>query len=381
MIFILSKYPFLNIGHYWSFDGYLRNALRDCGEPYVFINPSADRARKEDLVDEKSQFKYVKSIDGELFIEDSIRLIKEEIYKSQTKQVILIIPWLPQFSIGELQKLVVIDSLVDTAYLGLSTSSASQIQGKSVDGFRYLHEEYFEKKANKVLWVSNFVKEEYPNRPFIREIPDFAENSASRVAKPKFDISFFGLLTPYRGLFEVLIIGLFNPKLHIRIKGYGFARHRIYRPWRMKILRYQSLRTNPLLSIFFSGVSVMVSFLRVLPNIDFSPVPFASEEDLDLAMSETRTIFYCAKLPHGSGLTNKSLAAGIPILWTGWEGQAFRVLNKYYPVGYFRYFEIFIPGRFSKKVACLPEIAGIREQMWKEFRNEISTVIQVLSNK
>jgi len=371
MIYILSKYPRLDRGHYWSFDGYLRRALRENHIRYQFLNPSAKLALDEDERFNQIHNGYITIEDRGKFIQSAIEHILQDVKSNNHKKITILVPWLPQFTIDEIQELDLVEKFVDTKFVGLTTLSPQQIQGRKNQKSRYNFEEYFAGKSDRILWVSDVVPLDYNQREFIREFPDFAEVNMNRNEQKVWDISFFGLLTPYRGLFEILMIGLFNPKVKIRIKGYGFARHRIFRPWKHTIFRYQNWPSNPIASIFFSALSVLASSLLHLRNIDFSDEPFETEEDLDLGMSQTKFMFYCPKLPHGSGLTNKSLAAGIPILWHGWQGKAYSMLSQSYPQGYLPYFRFFIPNYINRKLTALEKPLDLQKQMWEKFSAEV----------
>ena len=374
MIYILSKYPQLDRGHYWSFDGYIRRALRENQLRYQFLNPSAKLALDEDRQLGQINDAYVTiENDGE-FIESAVKYILEDIRINKFGKITILIPWLPQFTIEEILELDKVENYIHTRFVGLSILSPKQIQGRNNQKVRYEFEEYFESKSDRILWVSDLVPEGYMHRKYIRELPDFAEVNMDNNERKAWDISFFGLLTPYRGIFEILIIGLFNPKIRIRIKGYGFAKHRIMRPWKYKFLRYQNWRTNPIASLFFSTLSVLASPLIRLRNIEFSDQPFETEADLDRGMSQTNFMLYCPKLPHGRGLTNKSLAAGIPILWHGWQGKAFSMLNQYYPQGYLPYYKLFIPNYVSRKLKVLDKPHDLQSKMWEKFSTEISAI-------
>ncbi len=373
MIYILAKYPFLSVGHYWTFDGYLRNALRELELNYVFINPDAFKAEQEDKkINNKVFTKYINVANDDNFLQNSIKIIENDIKELKFNKVVILIPWLPQFTLDELRFFNRIESKAIITYVGLTIIAPDQIKNISTNKPRYQFEEFFMQKENKILWVSDTPPAWYIDKSWIREMPDFAESGIIKKVNPKYDLSFFGLLTPYRGLFEILIIALFNPKIKIRIKGYGYSSHRIFRPWKRKVFRYQNWRTNPMASIVFSSISLLVSGLRYLPNVTFSSEPFANELDLDKAIGETRAMFYCPKLPHGSGLSNKSLAAGIPILWFGWSGQAYRLLKTNFSEGNFRFSEIFVPGRIYKKLNSLPIPKPIEVEMRNNFLNEVS---------
>ena len=103
------------------------------------------------------------------------------------------------------------------------------------------------------------------------------------------------MLTPYRGLFEILVIALFNPKIKIRVRGYSFAKHRIWRPIKSS-LRYAGWKDNQVFSLLFSFASIFVGTLRLLPNIDFSKKPFPNERDFNYAMSSSNRYLMLPKI-------------------------------------------------------------------------------------
>jgi hypothetical protein len=68
----------------------------------------------------------------------------------------------------------------------------------------------------------------------------------------------------------------------------------------------------------------------------------------------------------------KSLSAGIPILWNGLSGQAYDFLRSNYQEGQFKYWEIFLPGRMTKKLSMLTPPEPQESRMWDEVLAEIS---------
>jgi hypothetical protein len=373
MIYILQKYPHLDNGHFWTFDGYIRRALRESNFPYLYLNPEATRASSEDGTPVEQKFEYF-DIPNKNYMELAILKIRSHIEENSIKQITIFLTWLPQFTLDEFQKINELNEIAEIAYVGVSILTSSQIRGKTGEEYHYEFEKEFGSKKNRILWVSDFEDSNQNRASFVREIPDYAENKVKPAELPKYHIGFFGLQTPYRGIFEILMIALFNPRLRIHIKGAGFTPHRVFRPWKRKFFRYQTWRTNPVWAILFSATSLLFSLLRFLPNVEFSSQPFATDLDLDYGISQCQIIFYCPKLPHGSGLTNKSLAAGVPVLWHGWEGQAFRALVREYPQGFFDYVDLFIPNRITKKSVGMINEEGRQEKMWKIFSEEIYRV-------
>jgi hypothetical protein len=374
MIYLIAKYPKLSVGHYWSFDGYVRKALREFGIPYTFINPSADCAKIEDGQPSAVKYRYANIKNDSNFINSITEFINKDSSKRNFDRIVIFIPWLPQITETDLAQLSLLEKERHVDYVGLTVSTSDAVQGIKKTNCRFQYEEFFASKANSLLWVADHIPDDYETRTNIRELPDYADVSYPKSSPKSVDLGFYGLLTPYRGLFEILVIAAFNPKLNIKIKGYGFSKHRVVRPWKLKFLRYGTWRRNPAASIIFGAASLILGLLRFLPNIDFSDKPFDDEKALDAAIGNTKAIFYCPKLVHSSGLTNKAIAGGIPVLWNGWEGKAFNRLLESYSFGFFKYKEIFIPNRISAKVQKLPTLQPQHDLMWKKFSMEISRI-------
>lgn len=381
MIYIIAKYPYLNLGHYWSFDTYIRETLSLIGEEFSFLNEDANRAFSEDSENQNIVIGnncYVPIQNDQNFIAKCVNYIKLDIESKKYSNYKIFFTWLPQFSENDLRRFDELEDFVNISFYGLTTLTASQIHKGIPSQTRYLHQEYFAEKKTKVLWVSDDLSTQIDPPSYVRQMPDYAKsNISSEKYKKIYDLSFFGLLSPYRGLFEILMISLLNPRLRIRIKGYGYSKRRIFRPWKAKFLRYTSYKEKPLLAIILTFISLLLSQLTKLPNVDFSTDPFETENDLDEALSQTNAVLYCPKLPHGSGITNKSLSVGIPVLWSGWEGQAFKLLDENYPVGKFKFYEIFVPGRIGNKLSQIEPPNPNQMQMYELFVNEIRIIKQI----
>jgi hypothetical protein len=162
----------------------------------------------------------------------AIAEIEKEILKKSLKKVIIFLTWMPQLSLDEFQKIEKLEKVTDIIYVGVSILTADQIRGEKREEFRYMFEKEFSRKKSRIHWVSDYDSSEYLNTSFVKEIPDYAEMLVLSKKDPEYNLGFFGLQTPYRGLFEIFTIALFNPRLKVCIKGAGFAPHRIFRPWK-----------------------------------------------------------------------------------------------------------------------------------------------------
>lgn len=67
----------------------------------------------------------------------------------------------------------------------------------------------------------------------------------------------------------------------------------------------------------------------------------------------------------------KSLSVGVPVLWNGLPGQTYDFLNLTYPEGNFKYWEIFLPGRISKKLQSLPHLEALEPSMKDKVFEEL----------
>lgn len=372
MIYILNCYPVLESGHFWHQDFYFRKFFRALGFTYSFINPSAKIAKNEDELGESSDYRYFEIENASHFVSLAKNYITNDLQSQKFESACLFFPWLPQFSEEELKEFASLNSITKLSIFGVSVRNPNSIWGGSPEVETFVHQNLFLQDPYKIIWIGEAVPEYLLSSKQVRYLPEYAETKINRETKKEFDIGFFGMLSPYRGLFEVLVLALLNPKLRIIIRGYGFAPHRIWRPIKFKFFRYTGWKDNFLFSLFFSSVSLPIGWLRFLPNIEFFSKPFPTENDLDLALGACNAVLYCPKLPHGSGLMTKSLSAGIPILWNGLPGQAFDFLTSNYIEGNFHYWEIFLPGRITKKLKAIAHPEPQESQMWNNVLTEIT---------
>jgi hypothetical protein len=171
---------------------------------------------------------------------------------------------------------------------------------------------------------------------------------------------------------------LFNPKLKVIIQGHGFRSNLIWRPIRFEILKFGTWKENPIFAIPINAVSLFLSLLRFLPNLEFVPKAFPLELELDRAISESGAIFYCAKLPYGSGIVNKTLYAKKPMIWLGSKGRAFEVLQDKFKEGRIEYCDIFVPNRIYKKFQDIKLLQSSEAVSWEEFSKEMAIVAEFL---
>ena len=377
MIYLLDKYARGDSGHYWVSGKLIRRALSDLKIPFLYINPSADQAQTEDMAVAVKFGSYRNLPETPTFTKEALSIIEEDLQDKSLDHGTIILNWIPQFTMSELSEIEEYRFSIDIKLAGITLPTSNAIQGKTSPN-RYYGEELLDTNSRmNLLWVGEDVPETQRKKGRILQLPDYIENQPASKNRNYNRLCFYGQLSAYRGLTEILLIALFNPKLKIAIKGYGFSPRLVWRPIKFRIFRYKNWRDKPWLSVIFSAISLPLSLLRFLPNIDFSKKPFPSEDDLGLAISNAGGIFYCPKLPHGSGITMKSLYSGIPVIWNGNKSQAQTVLQSSYPVGHFKYFEIFIPGRIRRKLLWLNAQEGnfpLKPYQWSDYLNSIAAI-------
>ena len=375
MIYIINSYGSDKIGHFWAWDGQIRKAYVEAKIKYTYLNPSAKKAEIEDSNIFEKNDSYIDIADGESFVEECIKFISEDLMRTNTKKAVLMIPFLSQFSENQILEFINIDKKVRAevviAGITLHTKEATFWQPSR---FRYSYQELFENNENcKILWVGENIPNNLKQFKFIRELPDYMD-SKIKIGKRGSALCFFGSLNAYRGITEILIAALFNPRMKVKIKGHGYANHLIWRPIKFDLLKFGSWKEKPFVAIPVNVVAYLLSFLKFLPNVDFENSPFPTEAELEKAISESAAMFYCAKLPYGSGIVNKTLFVGKPIIWMGTRGRAYEVLKDKFPNGRISYGEIFIPNRIQKKLGKVVELKSQPAINWDQFVSEITIV-------
>jgi hypothetical protein len=374
VIYILDSSSRGDGGHLWITDRRIRRGFRERGLPYVFINPSAETARIEDEFDFNRNSRYLPLRGGKSFILDAIAWITKDLEEEKLQRATIFIPWLLQFTEIDLRYLLRLKDVVELSIAGITMHSVESLKDPSgIKHFKF--QELFESDdAFKILWADAEVQEQISRSYSLRKWPQYEEGISAKKSEKNVTLGFFGMLSPERGLGEVLLLALFNPKLSVVIRGYSYRRFFIWKPTRFSYLRYTNWREKRLLSLSFGLISLLMSVLKYLPNVSFSDEPFPTEEDLLEAISESAAIFYYAKLINGSGIAMKSLACGIPVLWNGKFGSAVDSLHKSFPQGKFQNVELFIPNRLTKKVHSIIGSKPQNPHVWSKFLEEVSVL-------
>jgi hypothetical protein len=372
-VFLLDRRPLENTGHYWAADKHIIMALSESGHNFDFISPSA-----QFMFSELGSFKHQNSCFTEIsemnFVQESFFHIRTQIDSRKLDRIIVFISWIPDLDKNELKLLSSLSERCEVSIVGISMQTPEAISGDPISEPYFGYKTASEIPNFKVLWVPDIEIRNSPLLTFqLRNWIDFQSFTPAGNEKRTNKVGFFGQLSGYRGLGEALILGLMNPKLRVFIRGSGFSMRTVWRPFKRKIYRYSNFKANPVFSLIFSFVSIGLSLLRHLPNIQFNPDPFSDEAQLNDSISKCNSIFICCKNRPGSGIVMKALASGVPVLWNGYEGNLFQILKAHYPEGQFNYYELFIPGRMRKKINTLKRPSPI--VTWEAFRSEIELML------
>lgn len=245
-------YGVSNKGHFWHQDYYFRKMFRTLGLRYVYLNSSSEMARSEDLVNLNTNYRYETIVDSTSYVSEVISFISEDVLAKELSAVVLFCPWLPQFSRADLEKMSSIKVPATITIAGITMREQSSTWESKDHPVLFTHQNLFNSDPFKLLWIGEPVPLQFETLKQIRFLPEYAETKINSNLPKKFDFSFHGQLASYRGLFEILLIALFNPNLKVNIRGYSFAAHRVWRPVKYRMFQYTSWKEN-FIFLFFSA--------------------------------------------------------------------------------------------------------------------------------
>lgn len=382
MIYLIDPYGKVGFGHFWLVTNQFVTILNLIQEDFVLVTPSPEKVAEEfNLSNENSCVEILRYTREHSWVEFLQSEIVPRVNQSKEKNILLF-TWLPSISEYDFLKLLSQIESGHTSVVGISTLKQSSVINYG-DDYKFEYQEIFEKSDKcKILWVWHTPNARFRGNSKIRRLPEYHPASVRKKQKKqntssKKTIGFFGGLNSMRGLSEILLIGLFNPKLEVRVKGYGFSAFRTWRFYKYPWTRYTSWRKNPIIAIGNCLLSLVISILRFLPNVDFDIKPFVDEAMIDEYMLSIDYFFYGGKTPHSSGMSLKALASGVPVVWFGKVGEAVRILKMHSTELEIRYWEIFIPFRISR---MLTRYKGSTEEVFtlNSLIKEVSTLKTLL---
>ena len=378
MIYLIDPYGNIETGHFWKVTLDFFDALSSLNLEFTLLTPTPEAVRKE-------REGKISSVCSEIQRVPTNHEDRSEYFKSflqflnlKCEKTVVIFTWLVSDSVEFYENFFSGITNSNISIFGISTLKSSSSINYDAE-YSFEMQETFEKyQACKVLWVWHEPNKVNESGKKLRRLPEFHSNQIiPKKTHRKNDVlglNFFGGLSSFRGISEILLIAFFNPRLPVSIKGPGYSKFKVWRPVRLKLFRYSRWQEKPLTASFIAFVSLMISALRHLPNVRFDPTPFRSEEEFLNAISMSTSIFIGCKLPHSSGVALSSLALGIPVIWFGEKGEAARILMSSFPQGKIRYRDIFVMGRIKKMVKSLPSFTPVVVFSWESMLEEIKHV-------
>jgi len=386
MLFIIDRYGRAPTGHFWPASNHLIYAFRTLNQDVTFINPTAIMCFQEQInlqtkinfnsnVDTKFYPKDINFENNQLFLKEASIIINNWC-ETEKKICKVVFSWLPQFNENELE--FFLDSInIDLITLAAITNFSSEyILGKKTREI-FTHQSFFGelKVKNKTLWV-------WSENPYaqlnnsIRKLPEFHTVSARNVeSNQRKGIGFYGILSPFRGIGEFILISFFNPKIFFVAQGSSFHWSRSWRPYKFRFMRYRKFYSNPIAYLINISVSTLISSFRFSRNLEMTYHAFPTENELEEAIASREALFYFYKLPFSSGIVLTALASGTPVIWMGTHGPLVDLLTKTIPQGKLKYWEIFVPHRLQFKLAQVKQAKVKEVYTFIDYRNELKTIL------
>jgi len=364
----ISKFE---IGHYWQMSANFRRVFLESGINFVFLNPSALDAKQEDSLTSQQVKKsaYVTVPEGNRFFDKTLEYIHDFHTRNSGTELHIIFMWLPVVPVEHIEELLGISSTKPFFISGI-TFSKSFSTGSM--GYHF-EEEFSQNERCKKLWVWSDSFSTTPNLADskIRKLPEFHPSFPKAESGHAEYLGFFGKLNSARGLSDVCIAALFNPKVSVVIKGYGYQGLRMWRSSSFSFLQYKTWTRNPFAAFLTLIVNIFFKLMLLLPNVNFDKLPFATQKELQTAIGNCTAVFYAAKLPYSSGIALTSLATGTPVIWFGSSGEAVKQLEKGFPEGRISRSQLFIPGYLSNRIKKVKDSKPKEMFSWKQFKQEV----------
>ena len=376
---MIDPYGNVDTGHFWYVTNTFVQALNELKIDFVFVSPSCREMEITLSANNKSRcvgYKYFSLEAGnksDLFTE-----LAREI-KEKNDNAVLIFTWLPFRDQSEYTILFEDLKNSQVAIAGISNLTSSSVLNYKVD-YIFEFEELFSRYKNcKILWVwhePRFINEESYK---IRRLPEFhpsMPNLKENLLKiePSNSVNFFGALSGHRGLSEFLILALLNPNIKFKAKGYSYSSFKLWRPHKFRWMRYKSWRNKPWVAVPAIIISLILSTLRLLPNLQLDKNPFVNDEEFQKNLASSKFLFYGCKLPHSSGVALTALASGVPVFWFGHSGEAVRFLKLSVPEYEIKYYQLFIPFFLYFKIKRIGDRKVSEVYPWESFVNEVGVI-------
>ncbi len=379
MIYLIDPYGNVDTGHFWYVTNTFVRALNELKLDFVFVSPSCKEMEIELSENNKSRcvgYKYFSLEPGnnnELFTE-----LSREI-KDKDGNAVLIFTWLLFRNQNDYTFLFENLKNSHASIVGISNLTSNSVVNYNED-YVFEFEELFSRyKICKILWVWHEPRFIYEESYKVRRLPEFHPSMPnlkknSLKIEPSNSVNFFGALSGHRGLSEFLVLALFNPNISFKAKGYSYSSLKLWRPHKFSWMRYKSWRNKPWVAIPAILISLLLSTLRFLPNLQFDQNPFVNDDEFQKNLASSNFLFYGCKLPHSSGVALTALASGVPVFWFGHSGEAVRFLKSNVPECEIKYYQIFIPFFLYFKIKRIGDRNVSEVYPWQTFVNEVGVI-------
>jgi glycosyltransferase involved in cell wall biosynthesis len=369
ILFETHKYD--DPGHHWQMAANFRKVFLESENDFIFINPCADKAREADstLLNNVGYYSYVNVESGKNFYLNALSEVDKLARSNPGRHLNLIFLWLPELPANDLNAFIRLTTIHSISISGISFA----LDPSSGSEEFYFEKEFSESEACKKLWVWVDIPS---NRNHIvnsklRRLPEFVASKKRIQSSDEMTIGFFGRLSAERGLPEVLLLALFNPRIRFEIRGSGYLGLYMWRATKYKLLKYTNGKRKPWAAVLSKILNRFYFLLRRLPNVDFNPTSFNHHDEFEHAIANCSAVFYAAKLPITSGVALTSLASGTPLIWLGSKGEAVKQFLAAFPEGRISTWELFIPKRIERKLQKLSKLEPKEIYSWDAFKTEI----------
>lgn len=367
---LFDNHEYSHPGHYWQIAANFRKVCLESQNDFVFINPSSEKARETDsvLLTGVGQYSYRNIESGENFYLEALGEVNKLVQNNPNRHLNLIFLWLPELPANDLKAFIRLATIHNISISGITFTVDPS---KEITEF-YFEKEFSESKECKKLWVWVEIPD---NRKInvnskLRRLPEFVPSKRRIKSVDVMTIGFFGRLQAARGLPEVLLLALFNPRIRLKIRGSGYV-GLVWVATKYKTLMYTSGKRKPWAAVLSKILNKFYFILLRLPNVDFNPTPFDYHDEFEHAIANCSAVFYAAKLPITSGVALTSLASGTPLIWLGNKGEAVKQFLVAFPEGRIRTWELFIPKRIERKLKEISKLEPKEIYGWDAFKNEI----------
>ena len=368
---LFETHDYIDPGHHWQMAANFRRVFLESGNDFVFINPCSDKAREADsaLLTSVGNYLYVNVESGRSFYLNALSEVDKLARDNPDRHLNLIFLWLPELPANDLKSFIRLATIHNISISGISFA----LDPASGLGEFYFEKEFNESYACKKLWVWVEIPSDRKNNvnSKLRRLPEFVPSKPKNQSPNVNTIGFFGKLKAERGLPEVLILALFNPKIRFEIRGSGYLGQYMWRATKYKCLKYTSWKREPWAAIPSKILNRFYLVLLKLPNVEFNPTPFDHHDEFENAIANCSAVFYAAKLPITSGVALTSLAAGTPLIWLGSKGEAVKQFLAAFPEGHLRTWELFIPKGIERKLQKLSKLKPKEIYSWDSFKTEV----------